>query len=128
MLSIDEYTILADEAALELPEGLFDELNGGINVVADEKLHKESRPNAPLYIMGTYHHEPQGLGRYIVLYYGSFIKVYPNVAFENARTIIRDILYHELTHHIESLAGDYSLEIEDAKNISEYRNQRSPKE
>ena len=34
---------------------------------------------------------------------------------------LRETLYHEFTHHLESLGGEKGLEIEDAENLARYR-------
>ena len=58
-----------EEIAQEFPDAFFEELDGGI------QLEEEARPDpdfppGEMYIMGEYCHDL--LGRYIVLYYGSF--------------------------------------------------------
>jgi len=60
------------------------------------------------------------MGRYINIYYGSLIKVYGNCLHKKMRKHLRDILVHELTHHLESLAGDRSLEVKDEMNLFDY--------
>ncbi len=58
------------------------------------------------------------MGRGIVLFYGSFLKVYPGLREdERAKGLIMDVLKHELTHHLESLAGARDLEIADAARL-----------
>ena len=40
---------------------------------------------------------------------------------EELRVQIRKVLLHEFRHHLESLAGERDLEIEDAVNVSQYK-------
>lgn len=61
------------------------------------------------------------LGRFIVLYYGSFAQCYGTCSEEEIQVQIRKVLLHEFRHHLESLAGERDLEIEDAVNVSQYK-------
>ena len=40
---------------------------------------------------------------------------------------LREVLRHEFTHHIESLAGGRGLEIKDEKQIRDYLNSKAKK-
>ena len=111
------------EFADALPEGIFNQLDGGIILQPETLRHPQG---GGLYIIGQYHNQPYGLGRYVSVYYGSFIAVHGNTSFENQRRALRDVLYHELTHHIESLAGDRSLEKQDEVDLDNFRNRNSP--
>jgi predicted Zn-dependent protease with MMP-like domain len=62
-----------------------------------------------------------GLGRYIAIYYGSFEKVYGNCSPEEQKEQLRRVLIHEITHHIESLAGERGLEIKDKAELEKYK-------
>ena len=59
-----------EEIAQEFPDAFFEELDGGIQLAREEKPDPEFPPGE-MYIMGEYCHD--WLGRYIVLYYGSFV-------------------------------------------------------
>ncbi len=102
----------------ELPEIFFRELNLG--VVLSEKLlmNPHSRPDLPLYIMGQYVRNP--IGRQIFIYYGSFKAVYQYADQAVLTAKLREVLRHEFRHHIEYLAGERGLEIEDVKQINQY--------
>lgn len=57
----------------------------------------------------------EGLGRHIALYYGSFLRIAeadPDFDWEDE---IWETLTHELRHHVESLAGDMSLILDDER-------------
>ena len=100
------------EMADSLPRGIFRELNGGIVLIEDEV-----RDANGIYILGHYHFQPQGLGRYISIYYGSVMVVYGNCGEDEILARLRGVLHHELTHHIEHLAGDKTLEHQDEEDM-----------
>lgn len=117
--TIDEVHEILDEIAEELPQDFFKELNQGIILLPEYKLHRESRAQDKLYIMGEYGRSIAG--RHIAIYYGSFKKVYGRSSNEALTQRLRDTLLHEFTHHFESLAGEKGLEIQDAKDMARYR-------
>lgn len=117
MYTIEEINDMLDEIAAELPEEVFRDLNGGVSLLAETKKSSKD-PDGGLYTLGEYRRDQ--MGRYIVLYYGSLCAVHGGSSEEIMRKHLRDVLTHELTHHLESLAGDKSLEIEDAKKIHNY--------
>ena len=121
MISYDEVGMMLDEVAREMPEDLYIELNGGVILLPDIKIHPESSGTNNLYILGEYHNQPLGLGRYITIYYGSFIRVYGYSTPERQKDELRRVVYHEFQHHLESLAGDRSLEVQDAIDIAKYK-------
>ena len=121
MISYDELGVMLDEIATGIPEDLYRELNGGVILLPDTKLHPESGGAESLYIMGQYYNQPLGLGRYITIYYGSFIRVYGHHAPGRQKEELKKIVYHEFQHHLESLAGDRSLEIQDAVDMAKYK-------
>ncbi|MCL2618910.1 MAG: metallopeptidase family protein [Defluviitaleaceae bacterium] len=106
-----ELTALADG----LPRGIFRELNGGIVLLPDTVWDDHG-----LLILGEYHTDPYGLGRYITIYYGSLQEAFHGLPPAAFRDELRDVLYHELTHHVEDLAGDNLLDIQDELDIKGY--------
>jgi hypothetical protein len=119
---------MLDEIACSLPAEFYGDLNGGVNLQPYAKLHPESGGNYDtLYIMGEYINDPRGLGRYINIYYGSFIEVYGYWDYGRQREELRKILVHEFTHHLESLGGEYDLEWKDAADMERYRRRRRGK-
>ena len=117
MISIDEMSILLDEIAEELPEGIFRELNGGVSLL-DETKRSVNDPDGGLYTLGEYHRNQ--MGRYINLYYGSIKAVHGYKTREELRACLKKLLTHELTHHLESLAGARDLEIKDKRYLEDY--------
>ena len=118
MLSFDEFEETLQSLAAEIPEKYYVDLNGGVHASPLWKIHPQSR-GCELSILGEYHVE-YGLGRFIVIYYGSFQHVYPNLADDVLRLEMKKVLEHELTHHLESLAGEKDLEIADAVQLMKY--------
>lgn len=119
MIDVDQFSRIVDERAQLLPEAVFRRLNLGIGVVERLKRQPRSRPEQPLYILGEYqvHH---ALGRGILIYYGSFARAFPTHDEAALTAEIDRVLRHELTHHLESLAGARDLEIADARFLMDY--------
>lgn len=115
MISFDDAQKALEEAADALPDGIFDRLNGGINLLPDVR---KSEENDDMFTLGQYF--SNSLGRYVNLYYGSFEALYGHLSDEKIAEKLKKTLYHELTHHVESLAGDRSLEREDEEYLAEY--------
>lgn len=118
MVTIAETEVMLEELAAELPETFYNRLNGGIILLPDAKLH-ESDVGNNLYVLGEYHRS-RSLGRYIAIYHGSFMKTHGHLSHDKFKDKLRDTLRHEFTHHLESLAGERGLEIEDDRRIAKY--------
>ena len=67
------------------------------------------------------------MGRYIILYYGSLMRSYGHLSDEKLMKKVKEVLYHELIHHLESMAGDRSLERSDAEFLDNYLRKRKQK-
>lgn len=122
--SIEEVHDLLDEIAEEIPKDFFRELNGGILLLPEYKIHPESINGDSLYIMGEYHRS-NSAGRMIKIYYGSFRIVYNSISKASLYHKLKETLLHEFTHHLESLAGERGLEIKDAHNLDKYKSGHS---
>lgn len=120
MLTFEECQEMLTEIADGLPPAIFQGLNGGILLLPDTVPHPE-KVTGNLYILGQYRYEPTGFGRYVVIYYGSFCLAHGNLSHDGQRRKLAELLHHELTHHLEHLAGDRSLEIQDAVDIARYQ-------
>lgn len=123
MLAFEEFEDLVYEIAETLPEDFYRELNGGVMVRERRKIHPESLAD-DLSILGEYHRSGH-LGRYVVIYYGSFMAVYGYLEKEDLKKRVRKTILHEFRHHLESLAGERGLEIEDARQIAAYKNRKN---
>ena len=117
ILPIDEVNDILDEAYSEFPEVLFQELNGGILLLEEAKPDVEAGQD--IYIMGEYCVDE--MGRYINIYYGSFAALLADEPRSVWEDELRVTLRHELTHHVEGLAGDRSLEYKDSAQMDAFR-------
>ncbi len=121
-VSFERFEEITAELTDRLPEELFRELSGGVMAREQTKLHPAGL-NGDLYILGEYHVHPH-LGRFVVLYYGSFMACLGWMEEESLRERMWKVLRHEFLHHLESLAGEKDLAGEDAKKIAVYRRER----
>lgn len=101
-----------EEIVQEFPEAFFQELDGGIQL-EEQAMPDPEFPPGEMYIMGEYVHDM--LGRYIVLYYGSFAALLS----DEDETVWKDEIFatvaHEFTHHMEETAGLHALDDKDAE-------------
>ena len=119
MVTFDEAAAMLDDIADALPEAFYQNLNGGIYLLPETKRHPDSQRRRPLYILGEYIRR-HDLGKYIFIYYGSVMSVYPHLSPEELGQALKRILIHEFTHHIEFLAGERGLEITDEIDLRRY--------
>ena len=117
MISIEKAEEWLAELLDELPEAFFQELNGGVCLLPDAKPDPDF-PGEDLYILGEYCQAPY-LGRSIVIYYGSFEPVFGDLSPLELRRELRDTLRHEFRHHVEALAGENGLDLEDEAWLAE---------
>ena len=103
----------------DLPPEIFKGLNCGVSLIPDTLYD-----NNGLLILGRYHVEPNGLGRYVTINYGSLMASYRHLSPREFAEKIRCVLHHELTHHLEHRAGDRSLEIQDENDVREMLSKR----
>lgn len=119
MISLEEFEEKVMDIADTFPEVFFRELNGGVMVRASSRLHPAAQDH-DLFVLGEYHRD-RHLGRFVVLYYGSFAVCFGSDTEEALHRRIRSVLLHEFRHHLESLAGEHDLEVEDAVELSRYK-------
>ena len=119
-MSIDEYRKIISDLQDELPEEFFRDLNGGV-IVSEAMVIPDYARGNDLYTMGQYQ-VFSGI-RQIIMFKGSFDRVYPHADAEEARKILRGILRHEFRHHLEALGGIHnssSLEAQDEREKQAY--------
>ena len=114
-MTFEEAQLALDEIACALPQAIFRMLNGGYVLTPQTVTDDEG-----LVILGQYHCEPLGLGRYVTVHYGSLLQLYGHYSENKFREKLKEVLHHELTHHLENLAGDRSLEIQDEIDRARY--------
>lgn len=115
---IDEVQDILEDISQEIPKEFFNELNEGIVLLPETKVHPESKGES-LLILGQY--SRSFTGRNIKIYYGSFKKVYRGTSMDNLYEELKHTLLHEFTHHLESLADERGLEIKDEIKLNKYR-------
>ena len=103
MVTIQQAETMLNEACEALPKEIFRELNGGVNLLPDTRRDEDGS-----YILGLYHHDE--MGRWVEIFYGSVAALYGRMPDDRFRAELVKTLHHELTHHIEGLAGDRTLE------------------
>ena len=111
-----------EEIAAEFPDAFFEDLDGGIQLDR-EAVPDENFPDGQMYVLGEYRHNM--LGRYIVLYYGSFVKLYHDYDEEEWQEEIFATVAHEFTHHMEDTAGLHALDDKDAAELAAWREEFS---
>ena len=121
MVSFEEAGRMLDDAAEALPEEIFKSLNGGVNLLPDARESGDGR-----WTLGLYHNDI--MGRRVEIFYGSFAKLYGDIPAEEFRAHLGSTLHHELTHHIEGLAGDRTLERWDEAQTEQWLSGGAPLE
>ncbi len=120
ILTIDQVNEILDGIAERFPAALFDQLNGGVNLL-EESVEDPEFPPGEMYILGEYCDNLLGL--YINLYYGSFAALAEREEWTEDvwREELRITLSHELTHHMENRGGLHALDDRDAEELARWR-------
>ena len=113
MLTIDQVNDILDEIAEGFPPALFQELNGGVNLIEEAKPDPEFPPGE-MYILGEYCDDLLGL--YVNLYYGSFAALAEKEGWD--RETWEDELRITLSHE---LSGLHALDDRDAEELAAWR-------
>ena len=125
MIRMEEYRQIVSGLLDELPEEFFRDLSGGV-IVSGALVIPDYAREGDLCTLGLY--KVFSGVRQIILYKGSFDRVYPEADAEEARDILRSVLRHEFRHHLEFLGGIHdfsSLEAEDRREKRDYLARRS---
>ena len=120
MLTMEEYQTVISELMDELPQEFFRQLSGGVIVSERVEIPAYAR-EGDLFTLGKY--QMYSGVRQIVMYKGSFDRVYPCAERAEAKNLLRGILRHEFRHHLEYLAGIHdatSLEAQDEREKRAY--------
>ncbi len=120
MISAEEYRAIISDLMDELPEEFFRGLTGGV-IMSEALVIPDYARGSDLCTLGQYQ-VCYGV-RQIVMFKGSFDRLYPQASASEARGILRGVLRHEFRHHLEFLGGIHnasSLEAEDARKKREY--------
>ncbi len=92
MITFDECGVMLDEIADSMPYELYRDLNGGISLLPQLKVHPKALNN-DLFILGEYIRN--SLGNAIVFYYGSINRVYGSL--DNTRNTEKSSLKYFIT-------------------------------
>ncbi len=117
-MDIDAFTERLDRMMDRVPPALLRDLEGGVSVSADEHRRRGDPPG--VYILGEYITDPY-LGCLIVMYHGSFRRLFagePDAVWEKE---MWDTLRHEIRHHVEGMAGVSDLDVEDLMELERMR-------
>lgn len=112
-MNLDDFTALAHKLVDELPARLTRDLNGGFLVMP------ETKRDGDFYVMGEYIEEGP-LGCFVVFYYGSFAALFADEDEDVWVDELRETVWHELRHHLESLAGVDDLAYEELEELTRY--------
>jgi len=108
-----DFRAMVEEMVEEIPDGFMRGLHG-VHVLREAKPEEgfvdvwrlgEYLDPGPDDFLGA----GVGLGRHVVLYYGSFVEVADGDPGFDWEAEAWETLTHELQHHVESLAGDARL-------------------
>lgn len=119
MLDLEAFEEMANRLFDEIPPALLEGLNGGILI--SEEAHQDDPDLPDVYILGEFIDDPFGLGNYIVLYYGSFVQVLGDAPPEVWEEELWETMLHEIRHHVELRAGVDDLDLEDLRQLEEFR-------
>lgn len=117
MLTFEECGEMLDDIVDQMPPELFRDLNGGVILLPESKLHP-CAVSKDLFILGEYRRD--NLGKYIAIFYGSVSRIYGHLSKEQIEYHLTKIMHHEVRHHNEYLAGTDDLGLYDKKQIAEY--------
>ena len=120
MIDTESFEAIVSELLDELPEEFFRELSGGV-LVSEDAPRPDYAVSDDIYVFGEY--RTSGLGRQVVIFKGSYDRVFPNAGPEFLRKDLRRVIRHEFRHHLEFLSGIHgskSLEAEDDRQKAEY--------
>lgn len=121
MLTMEEYQAIVSELMDELPEAFYQKLTGGVIVSEALVIPDYAKDHNDLCTLGQY--QVYSGVRQIVMFKGSFDRVYPQATAAEAKDVLRGILRHEFRHHVEALGGIHdasSLEAEDWRQKQAY--------
>ena len=118
MMTLEETEAALNRIVDALPPEVFVDLNGGVLLREEVKLSKD-RLADDLYVLGEYRYE-HIFGRYINIYYGSLLRVYPHLSDQRFVEELERVVKHELTHHLENRANERDLEVEDKRSLLHY--------
>jgi len=119
-LTLAEFESLATDLIDRIPEKFCTQLNGGFMLLPEVK------KDGDFYIMGEYV-EDDIMGCSIILYYGSFTGLLKDADRSEWLGELQETIWHEIRHHLESLAGVEDLVLEEMAELEALLKQIYPK-
>ena len=104
MYTFEAVQTMLDVLIADLPPAIFKDLNCGVALTRETPVDEDG-----FLILGEYHHQPHGLGRYVNIHYGAMMEACGDWPEAEFFAELKETLHHELTHHLEDLAGDDTL-------------------
>jgi len=118
VINFEKFEALFEEELNRIPE----RFKRGINSFAVEKRAvRQPGANLSLYILGHYFSNFRYTGPAVVLYYGSFSKVFRGMSEKRIRKEIAKTLAHEILHHWENQSGIDDLGEEDRRKLQHWK-------
>lgn len=115
-LTLAEFESRTTDLIDRIPEKFCTQLNGGFLLLP------EAKKDGDFYIMGEYV-EDEIMGCSIILYYGSFAGLLEEASRAEWLDELRETIWHELRHHLESLAGVDDLVLEEMAELEAFLKQ-----
>lgn len=117
-LTFDQFDELFREELAKVPEQFRE---GIAQFILEEREHRHSKYMRGLYTLG--HYMPRGhFGNpVVILYFGSFVRAFPNHRVAELRHEIARTITHELLHHWENRSGIDLLGDEDRRQLADWK-------
>lgn len=118
--TFDEFDRVFAEELIKIPA----QFKTGISKFIIEQDSKPHQSGAYLlYVLGEYQPSSYLKQPIVALYYGSFIRCFPDKNIEQMRQDIYNTITHELLHHWEHSSGVDELGKEDIKQLEQWKKQ-----
>lgn len=122
-MELQEFAAYVDDISNnEIPAILLKDLNLGIQVSPNNQLDDDEKN---YYIMGQYIRNE--LGNQVILYYGSFKYFFKNKSIDKWKREIMATIKHELIHHVEAMAGQEDLALQEDIEMANRKKSKNKK-
>lgn len=120
-MDIDTIHEILNDIVDDIDPALFEGLNGGVVLIDEVKYHDEAI-NEDLVVLGEYRR--YGVIKQISIYYGSLESQYSHYNYDQLKNRLKELVNHELRHHVEYKAGLDDLVDEDNDFINKHKKRR----
>lgn len=118
MLTLEEFRKLVKREIRRIPAMYMADIEA---ILVEEELCRSPDEPRQFVVLGRYYTNFQHQGPTIVLYYGSFLQVFPHLTRRMMAREIARTLAHELLHHWEMRSGVDNLGEQDRRQIARWR-------